>query len=390
LIPSITPGRPRSCSLLAAVLTLTLVVPVAAQGAELDTDGDGLRDDFERTSSLTSPERRDSDRDGIADAVEDEDGDKLGNLGEQRFGTDPGDPDSDDDGILDGEEDSDGDGRTDAQSQDRRPVPGDLRPPLARADEDANGIDVWCGVNEGRSMLRHCRFGDPQSDVHVVLMGDSKAHSLLLPFRRAAHQEGWHVETVIKGGCLPWLGITNGLQQRLDKGRSCRTWRRAAIKWLEDREPTPDLVVVASSDRYALAQRNGDIYDKDSWPARWEAAVERTVAALPQGTAALILGDVPYNYGDPVRCLRENPRDISACAYRRQDPDERIIALAQRAGAEATGATFGTLNDVICPYDPCPPIHDDVLVWRDRSHISGTFSGYLTPRLRALVREALP
>jgi hypothetical protein len=99
---------------------------------------------------------------------------------------------------------------------------------------------------------------------------------------------------------------------------------------------------------------------------------------------------VPHNSRDPVRCLQADPSDISACAYRRQDPDERVIAKAQRAGAEAAGAAFGTLNEAICTYDPCPLIHHDVLVWRDRSHLSGTFSGRLTPSLRALLREALP
>lgn len=363
---------------------------MAAQTAGSDRDGDGLRDSFEERWGMTSAEARDTDQDGIADSVEDEDGDKLGNLGEQRFGTDPRDPDSDDDGVLDGDEDTDGDGRTDAQTQDQRPVPADLRPPLARADEDANGIGSWCGVNEGRSRLRHCRFGDPRSGTHIVLMGDSHAHALLLPFRRAAHQEGWYVETLIKGGCVPWLGIDNGLQQRLDGGRSCRTWKRNAMDWLNEREPVPDLVVITSSDRYALARPDGEIFDKDTWPARWQAAVERTVAALPEGTAALILGDVPHNHRDPVRCLQADPSDISACAFRRQTPEERVIARAQEAGAEAAGAAFGTLNDVICPYDPCPLVHDDVLVWRDRSHLSGTFSGYLAPALRSLLRKALP
>ncbi len=381
---------------LALVLALAVAVPVAAsdrtddRGPLIDTDRDGLSDAFETGWGLTSPEHPDSDRDGIVDGAEDEDGDKLGNLGEQRFGTDPGDPDSDGDGILDGDEDEDGDGRTDGRTQDQRPVPAGLRQALSVADEDVNGIDRFCGVLEGRSDLRQCRFGDPLAETHVVLMGDSHAHALLLPFKRAANQEGWFVETAIKGGCLPWQGIDNGLQQRLDGGRSCRIWRQQAMAWLNGLPSPPDLVVITSSDRYALVRLDGQIHAKDSWPRRWQAAVERTVAALPPETAALILGDVPHNYRDPVRCLQADPRDISACAWPRQDPDDRVIAVAQRAGAEAAGAAFGTLNDVICPYDPCPLLQGDVFVWRDRSHVSGTFSGRLTPALRTLLGEALP
>ena len=63
---------------------------------------------------------------------------------------------------------------------------------------------------------------------------------------------------------------------------------------------------------------------------------------------------------------------------------------ALRTGAQASGAMFGTLYDSICTYDPCPLIHGDVLVWRDRSHLSATFSGRLTPALRTLLGEALP
>ena len=375
--------------LVAALLLSSMALPTSARSTELDADGDGLSDAFEIRWSLTAPDQRDSDLDGIADSVEDEDGDKLGNLGEQRFGTDPGDPDSDGDGILDGDEDEDGDGRTNAQTQDQRPVPADLRPPLATAHEDVNGIDTWCGVGAGRSGLRHCRFGDPSSETHIVLIGDSHAHALLLPFRHAAIREGWYVETAIKGGCIPWLGLMNGRQQSLDGSRSCRTWKRNVIDWLHRLEPAPDMVVITSSDRYALARRDGSIYDKDTWPARWRAAVSRTIAALPEESAAYILGDVPHNHRNPVRCLQADPSDISACASRRHEPDERVIAQAQRAGADATGASFGTLNDAICPYDPCPPVHDDVLVWRDRSHLSGRFSAYLTPTLRALLREVL-
>ncbi|MEX1296478.1 MAG: SGNH hydrolase domain-containing protein [Candidatus Limnocylindrales bacterium] len=375
---------------LALAMTLALALPVAGQDEVVDTDGDGLTDAFETGWGLTDPEQRDSDRDGIVDTVEDEDGDMLGNLGEQRLGTDPGDPDTDGDGIPDGDEDEDGDGRTNAQTQDQRPVPDDLRPSLATAGDDANEVPAWCGVLEGRSEPRHCRFGDRFSETHVVLMGDSHAHALLLPFKRAANQEGWLVETAIKGSCLPWLGIENGLQQRLDRGRSCRAWKQNVMDWLNGLEEPPDLVVITSSDRYALARRNGEVFDKASWPARWRAAVERTVAALPEGTSALILEDVPHNLGNPVRCLQDDPSDLSACASRRQSPEDRVIASAQRAGAEAAGAIFGTLNHVICPYDPCPLVHDDVLVWRDRSHLSATFSSRLTPALRELLREALP
>ena len=124
--------------------------------------------------------------------------------------------------------------------------------------------------------------------------------------------------------------------------------------------------------------------------SRFEIAVDTIdPAAVPKRTTTIILGDVPQNSGNPVACLQDQPRDMSACTTPRLEPDDRTIESALRAGAEASGAMFGTLYDSICTYDPCPLVHDDVLVWRDRSHVTATFSGHLTPTIRSLIGEAL-
>lgn len=72
-----------------------------------DTDGDGLSDGFEVFASrslLLDPLKADSDNNGVPDGLEDFDGDGLGNLDEQFWGTDPLNPDTDGDGVNDGDE----------------------------------------------------------------------------------------------------------------------------------------------------------------------------------------------------------------------------------------------------------------------------------------------
>lgn len=110
-----------------------------------DTDGDGLHDGVE-IGLLTDPLDRDSDDDGLADGLEDTDGNGM--IGENE--TDPRSPDSDGDGIGDGIEvgvteplpDPDGHGPlagTDPVRFQPDADPGSTTDPL-RSDSDGDGV----------------------------------------------------------------------------------------------------------------------------------------------------------------------------------------------------------------------------------------------------------
>jgi len=71
---------------------------------KVDTDDDGLPDNYELQYTLTDPIKNDTDDNGITDAEEDSDNDGLNNLKEFQIGTEPLTPDSDFDELNDGEE----------------------------------------------------------------------------------------------------------------------------------------------------------------------------------------------------------------------------------------------------------------------------------------------
>ena len=376
----------RSRRALAAGLALLLTLG-AAPVLGADSDGDGLRDGFERRYGVSSPTSKDTDGDGVVDSAEDTDGDRLSDKGEQRFGTDPTRTDTDGDGVSDSAEDDDGDGRSNAREQDERPVPRELRPALAVATEDMSPQRVACQTWHGDSKITTCEFGDPRSETHIVLAGDSHATVYITPLRRIAEEQGWRLTTMNKGACPAFSGLFGDNQWEIDKGRSCLRWQERLMTRLN--EHPVELVVFAHAPSYKLRRTDGKSVAPWRRTGEWRRALKRTTERLPEETAILALGGTPRNFhGHPVKCLARNSRDISACVSRRQPEEMRYTDVGLKQAASVSRAMFDTLFDQICSYDPCPVIQGNVLMYRDSHHLSETFARQLQPSMERILRRA--
>jgi hypothetical protein len=363
-------------------------VLAGAAAVAVDSDGDGLRDAFEKRHGLTSHLLADSDGDGVIDADEDHDDDDLGGRGEQRFKTDPGDPDSDGDGVPDGREDSDGDGTRDAIDQHRRPLPANVRPSPSRAFFDVAPQAADCGVRTGDARLNLCHFGDRQSERRVVLLGDSKATMYLPPAITVAEQEGWHLTTMLKGRCTPVLGTMPRHQRAFDGGRTCQQWRNGALRQL--RADPPNLVVIVFSDDYVLVDGQDRKLTERQRRRALEVGLAATLAAMPPESQVVLLADAPRSTVNAPKCLQRNPRDMSACLTLRVPASATRVDRTIRRAVREGGGAYRTLADSICPYQPCPLVQGDLLIHKDKGHLTVTFTQQLAPSLRAELAPFVP
>jgi hypothetical protein len=352
-----------------------------------DTDGDGLGDDFEERFGLTDPALRDSDGDGLGDGMEDHDGDGVGALGEQRYGTDPGDPDSDDDGVGDGLEDSDGDGASDAREQDRRPAPAGLEPEPRYAwwDRPPNYDDA-CHGDTLDPELHPCTYGVDGSETTVVLFGDSHALQWQPGLKIAAFEHGWQVVTLTKAACPPPQILSS--RKEPEAGSSCEAWRAEALAWIVEHEP--DVVLMTGGGRlYKLEDENGERIAEEARTAAWAEGLARTLETIAAATRPVVLADTPILRTNPATCLEQDPSDLVVCSTPRSAAIDPAFDLAEREVVEAAGATYADLNELVCPYSPCPLVFEDTLAWRNRDHITASFSEMLAPSLGRVVAEAL-
>ena len=373
-------ARASTTALLGVLLATTPVM-----GA--DADGDGLTDEFEQRWGVTDPAIADSDGDGLGDALEDLDADRLGNLGEQRYGTDPGNADTDGDGVIDGDEDSDGVGASNAREQDRRPAPADLepKPEYAWWDRPPNYDDA-CHGDTLDPELHPCSYGVDESDTTVVLFGDSHALQWQPGLKVAAFEHGWRIVTLTKAACPP-ADIRSSRKEQAAQD-SCDVWRSAALDWIESNEP--EVVLMTGGGRiYRLEDERGERISGDERTVAWNAGLASTIEAMPEATTAVVLADTPYLETNPATCLEKDPSDLVACSTPRTVAIDTDFDAAERAAVEAAGGSYADLNDLTCPYSPCPVVFDDVLAWRNRDHLTATFVRTLAPSLGAAIVEAL-
>jgi hypothetical protein len=307
--------RALAATLVLMACALLLVPAVASAQGQGDTDGDGLWDRFEVRWGATDPQKRDTDRDGIKDSLEDEDGDRLSNLGEQRFRTDPANPDTDGDGVRDGAEDYNGNGTPNAAEQDARPVPRPLTPDPSEAfwDQPESYVN-GCHTAADSATIRPCLYGNKGSDVRIALFGDSHALQWLPALDKAGRREGWAVTTLTKSSC-PSVDVTFSGPAFDEFSRPCRRWRAAALDWLAD-DPH-DVVIITNVGRYPLTDEAGDrVYGEGQEPL-WQAGLARVLTSLPDETRAVVLADTPNLRRNPVSCLRQADVLLSDCTTRR-------------------------------------------------------------------------
>jgi hypothetical protein len=121
----------------------------------------------------------------------------------------------------------------------------------------------------------------------------------------------------------------------------------------------------------------------------WGQALERTIDRMPKRSRVMVLADTPRPDVDVPACLRRNSQRISGCVTPQHRATSTPWVQEERRVSRANGASYVGLNRLICPYDPCPVVNGNILMWRDDSHITATFSRALSPSVRTILATAL-
>lgn len=246
-----------------------------------------------------------------------------------------------------------------------------------------NGDAGWAiggGCQPGREAtslpsLAPCTFGASDYTRTLMLIGDSHAAMWQPAFDLIGRRLGWRVIVLTKGNCGP-ADLEYYLREERRTFTECRQWRQWRLETI--RRIKPAVVVTAGF--------SGDVQGpgKPTTAAIWQAAMERTVEAMPAGTRTVFLADQPHLSEFGPECLAKNPDNLLACA----DPVDEAVPVtfneALEAAARRTGATYVDVIPWFC-LEICPYAIADVSAYVGSGHVNKPYAA----RLSGVIEDAM-
>jgi peptidoglycan/LPS O-acetylase OafA/YrhL len=252
----------------------------------------------------------------------------------------------------------------------------------AAAHDTRTLFDAHCLVPAGEWRTKECDYGDRDSNIAMVLFGDSHAEHWFPALNVIASGKHWRLTTILKASCpAARVKVYNSVLRREDT--ECYKWREAALS--EIIKKSPRLVILSEKD--AVVATRGLVGDPHKIsPRTWEEGLRSTVSYLDShGLDTLVIADIPRAQMDIPTCLSRAAAHSwasSDCVIRRH---LAINFEAEEAEGSALknipGAMLVDLADNFCPAETCKTIIAGEVVYRDSNHMASNFAKRLAPLL---------
>lgn len=228
-----------------------------------------------------------------------------------------------------------------------------------------------CQQTTNSPEVKTCQWhsADP-TDLRFAVVGDSHATQWLPAIRAVADRYGASVTTYLKSNC-PFTSAHTVAQ---GSSGSCDIWNASVAQQLSTHAYSIVFTSGSSNTRYVAggsqsAQEEAVAGLLASWSKVAPASMIVAIADTPRPEAA--------GLQDPPSCVLEKGPDscnFGRSASLRFDPQKTAATSAPRV-------SLIDMSDSICEEKSCESVVGNVLVYRDSSHLTATYSSSLWPTL---------
>ncbi|HSM34257.1 MAG TPA: acyltransferase family protein [Anaerolineae bacterium] len=230
-----------------------------------------------------------------------------------------------------------------------------------------------------------CVYGDLEGEQTIFLIGDSHAAQWVPALDAYAAERGRRLEVHTKSACSV-ADVPLWERQLLRQYDECYEWRESLLKRIKRTEP--ETVFVGSSRDYELWS-NGNIIRSNQAYTYWQQKLTELLQALDaRAERVVLLAEMPFLNFDPVDCLADRRR--STCDPPASLVIDRDYAALESAAAAEAGAEVLSLNAVLCQNGSCPVVVDDIVVFRDRHHVTASYMDHLAEPVANLIEGRAP
>lgn len=244
----------------------------------------------------------------------------------------------------------------------------ELQPDFLTAKEDLPTFydDLACystGINN--SKVKECSFGVIENPEHVVaLVGGSHSGHWFPALEVIAEDLNIRIDVYNKNTCR---FASDDFDGELDE--SCMEWNENLQEILL--ENPPDLLfttaTVDSGDTVPTAYI-------DKWK-EFEGVTE-----------IFAVRDNPRMDQDPTFCLENNT--VEECSVPRSEALSDVVPWENSEGIPEN-VTFADMSEYFCLSDTCPPVVGNVLVYRDKHHLTTLYAQTMGPIIKEHLQEIL-
>lgn len=227
-----------------------------------------------------------------------------------------------------------------------------------------------------------CEYGSPNAAYTIVVVGDSHAVHWLPALEAIADSADWHVKGLTKSNCL----FTSELVGNSSSGRSrdyteCKVWGEKVLQGLL--KERPDLVILSHSARHVLNGR----------PAgKGEDRIARGIVGYTEtlrdaGIKVAAIRHTPWQGVNVPQCMARPGSSIEQCST----PESQAVHPGTIELAMMMDPSIKAIDMLpyFCQAGVCPAVIGNVLVYRDRHHLTATYARSLAPILGQEVSQLL-
>jgi len=254
------------------------------------------------------------------------------------------------------------------------PVPDEIQSTLETVTTDMpKPYKDRCHVQQNlTSTPASCLYGNLYSKTTIVLFGDSHALSWFPAIEKLAIAKRWRLLSLTMSSCWPasipaWNPVTNLLMS------NCSIWRQSALAQIAKIKPY--ITFVTGTRGFATIDSQGNVLNGEAKTTAWKSGMALTLNTIKKNSKnTIFISDTPITTVNLPDCLMMSSDSYEMCATPVSSAIDLSWLTIERDLAATTKVTWVNPTEWICDTDPCSPISDGAVIYRDGGHLTASFA----------------